>query len=914
MSEQLKEQILYNSSEFSLKNLFWVDRYVSGAEGPTGTYESRRIPFDLFLQMIEDNIDIPTGVKIFHNNTGGVIEKGTICVIDGVGSGIISIAEFDRTQINVSQLYVAIEDINSGVSGNFIQEGPVTGIDTSGFAIGDVLFYENGIYSITRNDNSIFAGVVLASNVNGTIYYSPTQDYSVVRGQAGEVALFVGTDQIKSNSRFTFVDVPGVEVGYRIQDTLNNLLQVGLGYINMETEGTAQNGVIRMANWSSSFTNAISFRKSRGTKASPSGVLANDVLGQILGAGQHNSDGGTTTFEAKIVASEDYEVDLVSGYPEVYRYALTELQLFIASSIDTTIFNPPFPNPFVFGIDGNGRLRLKNFAFPSNDGLSGQTFITNGLGQLSWGSPIADIAKSMQTLGRNSTGSTLRKGTIVYISGSTGNRPNFVKAQANAESTSAGTFGVVVSDIPNNSDGFVCTIGTLENLDTRTTAPFPFTTNTLVDGDTLYLSPTIAGYVTNVKPVAPNHMVYVGKVVRTSPTDGTIVYRIQNGYELDELHDVLIQNPQDGEVLQREAGLWKNKPLPSAGVTGTGGTNRLAFWSSTTSIDDASWLYDDTSKDLYLLLGTLTEVFLGIYGAYFSHTRNVGAGVRGFQGFNYHLFTDSINNYPFLKLSKAYGDEDTPLYNPIGSIIGALEFEGGKSVNGKNASIEIVATENHSATNKGVRMIFRITKNGEASESIALTLDSDGRIIVSGAYKLPLTDGTAGQVMQTDGLGNISWVNGSSASGRGFSPMPISMCDTAPTAATTQYYYQTVAEQSMTLSKMKIYGYSGSDLVRVGIYRGSLETGCTLIGQGSATCGLGSNEIHLTAESGQNLNVTAGEDLVVGFYANGTSFRTIYRAGISDLNFAISNTADITTMPTTPTGTGTTVRFACTLY
>lgn len=387
MSEQLKEQILYNSSEFSLKNLFWVDRYVSGAEGPTGTYESRRIPFDLFLQMIEDNIDIPTGVKIFHNNTGGVIEKGTICVIDGVGSGIISIAEFDRTQINLSQLYVAIEDINNGVSGNFIQEGPVTGIDTSGFAVGDVLFYENGIYSITRNDNSIFAGVVLASNVNGTIYYSPTQDYSVVRGQAGEVALFVGTDQIKSNSRFTFVDVPGVEVGYRIQDTLNNLLQVGLGYINMETEGTAQNGVIRMANWSSSFTNAISFRKSRGTKASPSGVLANDILGQILGAGQHNSNGGTTTFEAKIVASEDYEVDLVSGYPEVYRYALTELQLFMASSIDTTLFNPPFPNPFVFGINGDGRLRLKNFTFPANDGVLGQALVTNGLGQIVWGNP-----------------------------------------------------------------------------------------------------------------------------------------------------------------------------------------------------------------------------------------------------------------------------------------------------------------------------------------------------------------------------------------------------------------------------------------------------------------------------------------------------------------------------------------------
>ena len=169
----------------------------------------------------------------------------------------------------------------------------------------------------------------------------------------------------------------------------------------------------------------------------------------------------------------------------------------------------------------------------------------------------------MVTVGRNSTGATLYKGTIVYISGSTGNRPNFVKSQANAESTSAGTFGVIESDIPNNSDGNCVTIGTIENLDTRSTATHPFTNDTLLDGDTIYLSPTTAGFVTKVKPSAPNHMVYVGKVVRTSPTNGTIVYRIQNGYELDEIHDVTTTNystPQDVDsllILDNSTSLWK---------------------------------------------------------------------------------------------------------------------------------------------------------------------------------------------------------------------------------------------------------------------------------------------------------------------------------------------------------------------
>jgi hypothetical protein len=184
--------------------------------------------------------------------------------------------------------------------------------------------------------------------------------------------------------------------------------------------------------------------------------------------------------------------------------------------------------------------------------------------------PSSSAATQMNTQGRNSTGATLYEGTIVYISGSTGNLPNFVKAQANSEATSAGTFGVVVADIPNNSDGYVCTIGTIDNLDTRSIATNPFTSDTLVDGDTIYLSPTTAGYVTRVKPYAPSHIVYIGKVVRTSPTNGTIVYRIQNGYELSEIHDVDAQTPSNRDLLMYDSStqLWENTSFYQRAVSG----------------------------------------------------------------------------------------------------------------------------------------------------------------------------------------------------------------------------------------------------------------------------------------------------------------------------------------------------------
>jgi hypothetical protein len=177
---------------------------------------------------------------------------------------------------------------------------------------------------------------------------------------------------------------------------------------------------------------------------------------------------------------------------------------------------------------------------------------------------IVDYSETIPVVVRNNSSvDTLRKGTIVYLSGSTGWRPNAIKAQANAESTSSGTFGSVISDIAPNSDGLVCAMGTLHDLDTRSGATYPFTTDTLVDGDALWLDPNNAGYVTKIKPQAPNHIVFIGIVARTSPTLGRIVYRIVNGFELDELHNVKIDSGTlaNNDIIQYNSStsLWENK-------------------------------------------------------------------------------------------------------------------------------------------------------------------------------------------------------------------------------------------------------------------------------------------------------------------------------------------------------------------
>ncbi len=81
----------------------------------------------------------------------------------------------------------------------------------------------------------------------------------------------------------------------------------------------------------------------------------------------------------------------------------------------------------------------------------------------------------------------------------------------------------------------------------------------------------------------------------------------------------------------------------------------------------------------------------------------------------------------------------------------------------------------------------------------------------------------------------------------------------------------------MTISKLIVKGSNTNAAATIigGIYRGSLggstTAGGVLIGQGSRTSVDGINEISLTAESGQNLNVTGFEPLIIALHVKTTS-------------------------------------------
>ena len=246
------------------------------------------------------------------------------------------------------------------------------------------------------------------------------------------------------------------------------------------------------------------------------------------------------------------------------------------------------------------------FAFAGNS-----TQYVNGAGNLVTFPGIINEAQNLITEVYNKTGATLTKGTVVYINGGQGNLPTVTKALATGDSTSAQTYGIVRNDITNNNNGYVVVAGRISDLDTQA----------FTEGTQLYLSPTTAGTYTSTKPYAPNHLVYVGIVVRAHPTQGVIEVKIQNGYEMDELHNVAAQSPDNNDILQYKTAtsLWTKVAGTTSNIAEgtnlyyTDARSRAAISLTTTGTSGAA-TYNNTTGVLNVpqyadqFVGTVTSV------------------------------------------------------------------------------------------------------------------------------------------------------------------------------------------------------------------------------------------------------------------------------------------------------------------
>lgn len=209
--------------------------------------------------------------------------------------------------------------------------------------------------------------------------------------------------------------------------------------------------------------------------------------------------------------------------------------------------------------DSGNSLSIDTYGILPTGGSAGQ--ILSKIDGLNYNTEwIDNYAKEIVQYVKNSTGSTLYKGQVVYINGSDGTNPTISLSIASGESGSSKTIGFLKQDLNQGDFGYIITEGFLDGLNTNSATSA---------GDTMWLSPTTSGgvvYGLANKPYAPNHSVFLGYVIRKNINNGRIYVKIQNGFELDELHNVSATGAINGDILIYNSGnrLWESKPFPSS--------------------------------------------------------------------------------------------------------------------------------------------------------------------------------------------------------------------------------------------------------------------------------------------------------------------------------------------------------------
>jgi len=204
---------------------------------------------------------------------------------------------------------------------------------------------------------------------------------------------------------------------------------------------------------------------------------------------------------------------------------------------------------------------------------NGRIYWDSGTGTLNvsvgdTGTGLIDLQVGQEEIVRvfNDEATTLQKGEIVYVSGSQGNRPAVKRAQATSDGYSVTTLGMVDRNIASGAEGYVTTFGIISNLNTLG----------LTGGTAIWLSGTVPGGYTSVKPIAPLHTVLIGYVVRVSATVGSIFVNISNGSRFDNdvtIWDDGVFNGNSRKLYFRGLGQTGNTQTGEIYLDAYGGTN-----------------------------------------------------------------------------------------------------------------------------------------------------------------------------------------------------------------------------------------------------------------------------------------------------------------------------------------------------
>ena len=373
----------------------------------------------------------------------------------------------------------------------------------------------------------------------------------------------------------------------------------------------------------------------------------------------------------------------------------------------------------------NGTLNITGSALFSTT----YTAATQTAGQLSWNdgdgtldltlkgdNTTIQLGQSIVAYCYNDTSTTLNKGEVVYIEGAQGQRVKVARASSTGETSSSVTFGLVMEPILAGQTGFVISQGVLKKINTLG----------LSGGTALWLGTTPGTY-TQIKPQAPNNSVLIGYVERVHQQTGSIYVKIQNGYELEELHNVLITGVTNGDILVYDSSrnLWINTKTLRGNYIVSGTTNFVGT-SDTPSIILSANTDSPSPKIEFIGHENSNKFFVGTDSLQ-NDTFNIGYGTSA-----------NTDNYVLtITTGKTIG---LNVYNPQYSI----DLSGTTRLRGNNISPDnILVTDNNNVIT-GITVGSGLILSGGSLFTVSHTSGTSGTSGIDGTFGTSGLDGTSG--------------------------------------------------------------------------------------------------------------------------------------------------------------------------
>jgi hypothetical protein len=358
-------------------------------------------------------------------------------------------------------------------------------------------------------------------------------------------------------------------------------------------------------------------------------------------------------------------------------------------------------------------------------------------------------------------GVAINKGQAVYVTGADGTNMIVGLASNSAELTSSKTMGLMASTVATNGFGNVIAEGLLAGLDTSTANA----------GDPVWLGTNgnlIYGLAN--KPSAPNHLVFIGIVTRANANNGEIFVKIQNGFELNEIHDVDTKTaaPVGNDILAFEGApvnLWKNKTIASVlGYTPVSQSRTLTINGTTFDLSaDRSWTIASGVTSFNTRTGAITLTSGDVTGA---------LGYTPYNATNPNGYISSYTETDTLATVTARGASTSSAITLSNSLTLA-GFGSNSFINGTGDGSSF-STYNFALSGWSSMAFYNPTSGGTYPTQVCGLIDfREGRINMKGGFR------ANGQIVLHEGNFN-SWaptVQGGNASGT----WPISITGNADT-------------------------------------------------------------------------------------------------------------------------------------